>query len=67
MPPRSLNTYIFMIAHDEDAIEDVKLAEQPIDKVINNKWFDLQGHRYDTNTTLRPGIYIHNGKKIVIK
>ena len=67
MPPRSLNTYIFMIAHDEDAIEDVKQAEQPIVKAINNKWFDLQGHRYDTNTTLRPGIYIHNGKKIVIK
>ena len=45
MPARSLNTYIFMIAHEEDAIQDVKQADQ---QAANGKWsngkcFDLRG------------------------
>ena len=34
--------------------------------MINEKWYDLQGRRYDTQPT-RKGIYIHNGNKVVIK
>lgn len=34
--------------------------------MINEKWYDLQGRRYDTQPT-RKGIYIHNGRKVVIK
>ena len=34
--------------------------------MINEKWYDLQGRRYDTPPT-RKGIYIHNGNKVVIK
>ena len=31
-----------------------------------DKWFDLQGRRINTSS-LRPGLYIKNGKKILIK
>ena len=34
--------------------------------MINEKWYDLQGRRLDTQPT-RKGIYIHNGNKVVIK
>lgn len=69
MPARSLNTYIFMIAHEEDAIQDVKQADQ---QAANGKWsngkcFDLRGQSYDGGSSLRPGIYIKNGKKVYIK
>ena len=29
-------------------------------------WYDLQGRQYPTRPT-QPGVYIHSGKKIVIK
>lgn len=29
-------------------------------------WYDLQGRQY-TNRPTQPGVYIHSGKKIVIK
>lgn len=64
MPARSLNTYIFMIAHEEDAIQDVKQADQ---QAANGKCFDLRGQSYDGGSSLRPGIYIKNGKKVYIK
>ena len=31
-----------------------------------DKWYDFQGRRINTSS-LRPGLYIHNGKKILIK
>lgn len=34
--------------------------------MINEKWYDLQGRRYDTQPT-RKGIYINNGKKLIIR
>lgn len=34
--------------------------------MINEKWYDLQGRRYDTIPT-RKGIYINNGKKLIIR
>ena len=34
--------------------------------MINEKWYDLQGHSYDTAPT-RKGIYIKDGNKVVIK
>ena len=34
--------------------------------MINEKWYDLQGRRYDTIPT-RKGIYINNGKKVIVK
>lgn len=34
--------------------------------MINEKWYDLQGRRYDTIPT-RKGIYIKDGKKIIIR
>ena len=69
MPARSLNTYIFMIAKDENGIEEVKQTNQQPD---NGNWsqgnyFDLRGQRYDGTRPLRPGIYVKNGKKIVVK
>lgn len=69
MPARSLNTYIFMIAHEEDAIQDVKQADQQAAnaKWSNGKCFDLRGQSYDGGSSLRPGIYIKNGKKVYIK
>ena len=42
-PPRSLNTYIFMIAHDDDVVEAPKQEE----KTASKAYYDLRGRRTD--------------------
>ena len=45
------------------AIEYISVRPQTKDE----HYYDLQGHRYGTTTEgLKKGIYIHNGKKIVV-
>ena len=63
MPARSLNTYIFMIDRGEDSIEEVKRTGTD----DHDAFFDLRGQRYDGRNALRPGIYVKNGKKILVK
>lgn len=63
MPARSLNTYIFMIDRGEDSIEEVKGTGTD----DHDAFFDLRGQRYDGRNALRPGIYVKNGKKILVK
>ena len=67
MPARSLNTYIFMI-NQGTAIEDVRQDE---DNDGSRSYYDLQGHQIvnskSSNRKLPRGVYINNGKKILIK
>ena len=49
MPARSLNTYIFMLSHDEDAIR-TPLTDGG--KVAIQAWFDLSGRRISTPSGL---------------
>ena len=70
MPPRSLNTYILMINHEEDGISS---TASDSDEWANEAWYDISGKRIDEGATrtltssLRKGIYIHKGKKVLIK
>lgn len=47
-----------------DGIEEVKTVDNVVAKKENNAWYTLQGVRV---SNLTKGIYIHNGKKVVIK
>ena len=68
MPARSLNTYIFMI-DDGTAIEELTPDPSPRD----GSWYDLSGRRMGDSsiinhqTPIKKGIYIRNGKKILVK
>ena len=66
MPARSMNTYIFMINHEETGIEEVEQSCNDYD-VAPRTLYDLLGNRYANSDQLNPGIYIHNGKKVLIK
>lgn len=44
-------------------IEDIVIDQQPVDEY----WYNLQGIRLGTERPAAPGIYINNGKKILIK
>ena len=60
LPASSLNTYILML--DEDtAIHEVKTVKEEA-----TGWCTLDGRRLSSKPT-RKGIYIFNGKKVVIK
>ena len=47
-----------------DGIKDVKSVDNTLGKSESNAWYTLQGVRV---SNLTKGIYIHNGKKVVIK
>ena len=48
------------------AIKDVKSGEVDGEKWADDGWHDLQGRRLSAKPT-KPGLYILNGKKVVIK
>ena len=60
MPAQSLNTYIFTI-NGSTAIQDVKLYQEN-----STGWHTLDGISLNKKPTQK-GVYIHNGKKVVIK
>jgi len=33
----------------------------------NGQWYDLSGRRISASSTLPKGIYIHNGRKFIVK
>ena len=37
------------------------------EEIINNGVYDLQGRKYEKNSALKPGIYIKNGRKFIVK
>ncbi len=61
MPAQSLNTFIFIV-DDGSAIEEVRAVKEE----ITTGWCTLDGRRLSGKPTHR-GVYIHNGKKVVIK
>ena len=63
MPARSMNTYIFLINREDTAIDGVMQTENE----RSGFHYDLRGNRYASSDQLNPGIYIHNGKKVLIK
>ena len=50
-----------VIAAEPSAINEIN-----IEKVQDNNYYDLMGRKMDSNN-LPAGIYIHNGKKVIIK
>ena len=62
MPARSLSTYIFMIDHSTTAIEPVKTVKEE----TATGWHTLDGRSLSGKPT-RKGLYIHNGKTVVVK
>jgi len=52
---------IVVTEYPNTAISDVRVNEQD-----SNVWFDLQGRRYNERPQTA-GIYVNNGKKVVIK
>lgn len=59
--------YRTVIGFGDDATSVIAIDNGQL--IIDNEagaWYDLSGRRLDTNTPAK-GIYIHNGKKIVIK
>ena len=60
MPAQSLNTFIFTI-NGSTAIQDVRLYQEN-----STGWHTLSGLTLDKKPTQK-GVYIHNGKKVVIK
>ena len=56
------------IGGDDNNTTAIGGAVRLIDKgqMINDKWYDLSGRRLSTQPTAK-GVYIRNGKKVVIK
>ena len=66
VPARSMNTYILMIDNPADGIEDIQVA----DITSHSGWYDLSGRQVvaqGSPSNLPRGIYIHNGKKVMVR
>ena len=59
---------MFALLLDDITITDDVISGINDVKALNDDgaWYDLQGHRYGERPTTA-GLYIHNGKKIIIK
>lgn len=57
---------IMLTSDLSDGIEDIHNAPYTLNEMENDKWFDLSGRSLPA-TFHRKGIYIRNGKKIVVK
>ena len=55
----------FTIGNGTTGIKEVRSEGVNSEKWANGEWFDLQGHRIQKPT--KTGLYIQNGKKVVIK
>ena len=63
LPPSTDPTGVKMLFDTPTGIEEVELE----DAVTPNSIYDLSGRRLNATETLAPGIYIINGKKVMIK
>ena len=51
---------------DPTAVEEIKSSMFNVQcSMDNGPWYDLSGRKYDSKPT-KPGIYVHNGEKIVV-
>ena len=51
---------------DDDAVRDLKNEKSVNGKFSNSKWLDLSGRRLTTSPT-RKGVYIKDGRKVLVK
>jgi len=65
MPARSLNTYIFMLYHEDTGIEE--LASSQSSSQGKGAIFNLAGQRFSPNGVRGAGIYIQDGKKVMVR
>ena len=69
LPPSSAPSYLDVILGDVDQttgiikIDDLETNNAPSG---NDIWYSLEGHRLQGKPTVK-GIYIHNGRKVVVK
>lgn len=64
---RNGNTIYKTSAYNQDFDTTVAIERVITDKQEgDNSWYDLYGHKYNSLPTT-PGIYIHQGKKVVVK
>ena len=59
-------TVLPLEAYQPTAINDIPAPQIVNGKSFNGKWYDLSGRRINT-TPARSGVYIHDGKKVVVK
>ena len=60
---RDFNGAVFMTVTKEDPSA---ISTVGVDTKADNAYYNLMGVKYNSMPTV-PGIYIHNGKKVVIK
>ena len=65
-PEQSRTRGFYSLGGDDDTTAIYSASLNDNGGMINEKWYDLQGRRYDTIPT-RKGIYIKDGNKVVIK
>ena len=69
LPPSSAPSYLDIVIGDDNQttgiikIDDIETNDAPSG---NDIWYSLDGHRLQGKPTQK-GIYIHNGKKVVVK
>lgn len=59
--PKALQAPLVMIIDKPTGIETINS-----DKKVDNAWYNMNGIRFENKPTV-PGIYIHNGQKMIIK
>lgn len=64
LAPDASESRMVMVFADDEATAVFDLNDNS--EMINNNWYDLQGRRVD-GSRLNSGIYIKNGKKVVVK
>ena len=60
------NNFVFTFPDDDDEPSAIASDLRPQTSNINDVWFDLTGRHLPAKPTL-PGIYLNNGRKILIK
>ena len=65
MPARSLNTYIFMLYHEDTGIEELTSSQASSQR--KGVIFNLAGQRFSQNGVRGAGIYIQDGKKVMVR
>ena len=60
-----VKSYVLNFGNDDDPTAIAEMVNRQ-SSMVNDTWFDLSGRRLADRPT-RPGIYIHGGRKVVIK
>ena len=61
----------FALTELKDNTVDIEAVEMVNGQSVNGKWYDLSGrqivHRQSSNRPIQKGLYIRDGKKVVLK